>query len=76
VENHQIKKLQNVLKVDDLEAGKSEENRRLLKCVLLHNVCDSKALKYQVRWQKSAILHKCIIVQESKECIIMPNYVT
>jgi hypothetical protein len=34
VENLQIKKFYNVLKVDDLEAGKSEENRQLLKCLV------------------------------------------
>jgi hypothetical protein len=28
----------------------------------------SKELKYQVRWQKLAILHSVLIIQESKEC--------
>jgi len=33
-------------------AGKSEENRHVLKCKLLHPVCESKVLKYRVRRQK------------------------
>lgn len=36
-----------------------------LKCLVLHTVLRSNARTYQVRWLKSAILHKCIIVPEA-----------